>query len=306
MKDKIFTSYKLLNSFDKVERVVSNRQIIPTSFGIGISNQCNHNCIWCIDRELRTANPINIKLKLAFSVIDQLDKFGVKTIIFSGSGEPLCHMDFIEILTKVKSSNLKAGLITNGGFLNKDIANAIMDSCEFIRFSIDAGKEKTYKRVHRSGNPLESILGWIRYFNNEKPDNFVIGTSFLMHKLNHGEVVSASKIFKDAGASYVQVRIEHDKAKKLPLNFSKCRIQNFTGAITADGKVYPCCHMRGNSSLCLGDLNKQSFKDIWLGDRRKEVISKLNIEECPSYCRYAGYNEMLEYLSEERLHCDFL
>ena len=57
----------------------------------------------------------------------------------------------------------------------------------------------------------------------------------------------------------------------------------FFPIIEADGKVYHCSQTRGLDSLELGDLNKQTFKEIWEGEKRKEVIKSIDINQCPGF-----------------------
>jgi cyclic pyranopterin phosphate synthase len=50
-----------------------------------------------------------------------------------------------------------------------------------------------------------------------------------------------------------------------------CHGVNLVTAISGDGEVYPCWRAWGNKELSYGNMHKQSFEEIWKGDRRKEV-----------------------------------
>ena len=88
--------------------------------------------------------------------------------------------------------------------------------------------------------------------------------------------------------------------------YDKCYGHQFATVIGADAKVYLCCHMRGKEEYVLGDLNTNSFWEIWHSDRRKEVIEKLTFKDCIPFCRCDPFNKILWQLKKEREHVNFL
>lgn len=69
----------------------------------------------------------------------------------------------------------------------------------------------------------------------------------------------------------------------------RCMLANFCAFIDAPtGKVYPCdCSIHRDRKLyCLGNLNEDSFKSIWEGEKRANLVSMLNNGElpCKSMC----------------------
>ncbi len=86
---------------------------------------------------------------------------------------------------------------------------------------------------------------------------------------------------------------DHDKSA-----YNKC-LALFFPIIEADGKVYHCSQTRGIDSLELGDLTKQTFKEIWEGEKRKEIIRKIDIDKCQPVCRCHANNKLLTHLVNE-------
>jgi MoaA/NifB/PqqE/SkfB family radical SAM enzyme len=58
-----------------------------------------------------------------------------------------------------------------------------------------------------------------------------------------------------------------------------CRSPYYYMAVMWDGRVIPCCDVTGTEVL--GDLNTQSLKDIWYGDKFK-LARKRDLETCRS------------------------
>jgi GTP 3',8-cyclase len=97
----------------------------------------------------------------------------------------------------------------------------------------------------------------------------------------------------------MQTKLEREEglSGKLPKpDFQRCFSQSINGVVGAEGNVYPCVHyyynQQGNGSVsgeAFGNVYEQSFKDIWEGDKRKEVLGRINPEVDCGFCnRYDG------------------
>jgi MoaA/NifB/PqqE/SkfB family radical SAM enzyme len=316
----------------------------PVSCEIDPSNLCNHSCVWCINGKFRKNEKVFLPTDKLLDIINQLAEAGVKSVTFTGGGEPLTHPDIILALHYVREKGMEVALVTNGGLLNKEKCDAIVKTCKFVRISLDAGEEDTYVKLHKPRmNTLQSVLNWIAYMRLNSSD-LDIGTAFLVHPYNYDEIISAAFLVKEAGASYLQIRpvfmrgmelndkiltemrrqvhevmvkYVDDKFKVYPIihrfeelsnqdkGYSECLGHNLLGVISANGQMYLFCQLRGLPQYSLGDLYKNTFKEIWSGKQRQEVIKKVNVNRCPP-CRYTKYNEILEYLKSEKKHTNFI
>lgn len=99
---------------------------------------------------------------------------------------------------------------------------------------------------------------------------------------------------------------EHTLSKPSDRCYGKCFGQAFAGNILEDGGVYTCSGMEGEESY--GNINKQSFEEIWKGEKRKSVLAALDVRKCPTGCRFDLLNEILwDYLYPKREnHPDFI
>ena len=69
------------------------------------------------------------------------------------------------------------------------------------------------------------------------------------------------------------------------LRYKKCHATPYFWAyVMADGSVYGCSAYLLNDKFCYGNLNEQSFKQIWEGSKRQEnlrfINADLNISDC--------------------------
>ena len=88
--------------------------------------------------------------------------------------------------------------------------------------------------------------------------------------------------------------------------YQKCYGQQFATVISASAKMYICCHTRGYEKYCIGDLKKQSFKEIWNSKKRKLVIEKIDFRDCIPLCRDNTFNQILWNIKQPREHINFL
>jgi len=93
---------------------------------------------------------------------------------------------------------------------------------------------------------------------------------------------------------------------KCARDYQECRGQQFCGVITAKGDVALCCLMRGRHEFDLGNIRTHSFREVWDGARRRDVLARLDVaKDCPPLCRCDGMNRWLARIGEP-MHGSFL
>jgi len=93
--------------------------------------------------------------------------------------------------------------------------------------------------------------------------------------------------------------------------YDKCQATPYFWAyIMADGSVYGCSAYLLDEKFCYGNINKQSFQDIWEGEKRlssiKFVENELEIKDCRKNCRMDEVNRYLWDLSHPPDHVNFI
>jgi wyosine [tRNA(Phe)-imidazoG37] synthetase (radical SAM superfamily) len=171
---------------------VISRRSRGISIGINLNpgKECNFHCIYCqvdrgTDTSPRTVDPDRLSTELDAILNEERDgslyeiapfsllpscKRGVRDIAFSGNGEPTassCFGEAVRIAVQARRyfelNDAKIVLITNASHLDEPSvrkALAVLDESNGeIWAKLDAGTEEYFRKVNRSGIPLDNILG---------------------------------------------------------------------------------------------------------------------------------------------------
>lgn len=137
----------------------------------------------------------------------ELADVGVKSITFTGGGEPLVHRDAAAILSEAAAVGLEFGVVTNGFMLKGPAQRVIAQHATFVRVSLDAGTPETHQFTHGTATPqFHQIIANIRATRELAGDRLTIGASFCVMDQNWKEIYAAAKLVKDAGGNYLEVR----------------------------------------------------------------------------------------------------
>jgi hypothetical protein len=91
----------------------------------------------------------------------------------------------------------------------------------------------------------------------------------------------------------------------------RCLASPLLAVVTADRKVYPCCNLRFLEEWNVGTIDyeeKNTFRKIWQGKRRREIMDRIHRVECIKFCTHplSRYNEVIEYLRSPQFHKGFV
>lgn len=343
-----YTSFKPAWHVDRIADLRAGKDIVPTHVQLIISDLCNQDCHFCGYRsdqgfsseqfaEGTNKNPSRfIWTDKAREILDDCAALGVKAIQFTGGGEPTVHYECARIIEYAQSLGLQTGLVTNGIRLTNSPAYRNLD---WLRISLDAGKEETYREMRRSKMWIKAIAAIEMAAKWDKP---YMGVGFVVTPGNWKEIAEAAKIAKDAGAKYLRVsavfsregaepyakshhfiRDQIEQAKELQdetfavvdfygnrledLNqgapdYKFCGVQQFTLYVGGNLKVYTCCTNAYTKHGEIGDLKEQRFAD-WIKTHRRHDFDARGCHTC----QFNDKNRLIDFLvNPAPTHVDFV
>ena len=105
---------KICFYLDEVDNILAGKLQYPITCEIDPSNFCQNRCSWCINSDYIQNNRINLDFGLYEMLLDELKKHGVKSITFTGGGEPTMNHEFGKMIRQAANYGFELGLITNG------------------------------------------------------------------------------------------------------------------------------------------------------------------------------------------------
>ena len=113
------------------------------------SGLCNHRCTFCA-LDFMEYKKRFLNTEIFTQRLTEMEKLGLKSIMYAGEGEPLLHKDIAQIITQTKKAHIDAAMTTNGVLFKKKLAEKILGNMEWIKVSINAGRADTYADIHRT------------------------------------------------------------------------------------------------------------------------------------------------------------
>lgn len=133
----------------------------PDSVSLAITEKCNLRCKMCEYWKQDGGNRRPLSLQECKSLFNDLTKYGVKKIQFTG-GEPLARPDLFSIFGAAKSNGLEITLITNGTLINERNYESIVDLVDSVYISLDTPQAEVHDHIRGIPRTFERATEAIR------------------------------------------------------------------------------------------------------------------------------------------------
>ncbi len=312
MSKYIDTRRKLFRHLDRVAGLKGRGLPPPVNVEIDLCNRCDRGCRWCHFSYTHTRGPLAeggavcgdlMEVELALGIIKQLEGAGVRSITWSGGGEPTLHPHFDQIVSVVE---IDQGLYTHGGHINEARGRLLKRKLKWVCVSLDCVDAASYARYKQvpAGRFEEACQG-VRNLAQAEGEA-TVGVGFLLSKDNWGDVLPMIDLGRMLGADYIQFRPailydrrwpgrlvgdiawidmvisdtlawckHHQPDVEVDISrfemyrdweghgYETCWWSGLQTVITPDGKVWGCVNKRGLAGAEIGDLTRQPFGEIW-------------------------------------------
>lgn len=260
---------------------------LPLEITIEPNNICNLQCVMCPYKRMKRKKQ-TMSMKLFKRIVDEAKEIGCVEIKLSQYNEPFSDKQIFERIKYIKSKGMRVSFYSNATILNKKIREKLLENpADWIRFSVDGSTKKTFESIRVGANyeqVCENIKSLFRERNKKGQKLPVIEVYFTMLKQNkheskeflkqwQGNCDFASLYPVDSRESEDFVNINFKKFKPYPCFNPK------EAFVLSNGKVVLCC-VDINGDVVLGDLNKQSIKEIMNSKKFKETYNSQIQRRC--------------------------
>ena len=228
---------------------------IPSVVEVNVSGTCNRTCVFCPRSDPGYPDVKEfVSPDLLEKLSKQLGEVGFKGIfLFSGFGEPMLAKNIFDLIALVHRNlpDSRVEMVTNGDTLNeKQLRRLFNSGLSTLLISVYDGKEDAdkFEAMCRSENLTD--------------DQFVIRHRYRPPEEDYGITLN------NRGGTMGNA--EHPRASLTKALATPCYYPHYTFFMDYQGDVAPCCHDWGKK-LILGNMEKQSFQEIWLSDKWQQI-----------------------------------
>lgn len=351
---------KVLWHVDRLAAIKQGKKPAPVNVEIDTSFRCSLGCQSCHFAYTHTRGPLAgkrdkphnaipggdlIDYELAKSIIIQLKMFGVRSVTWTGGGEPTLHPQFNDIIRFTKVHNMPQGIYTHGGHIDQERAELMKQAMTWVYVSLDECTPEQYRQIKGVPNFHKACQG-VKNLVAAK-GNATIGIGFLLHPGNWQQTDDMIRLGLDElGADYVQFRPtvlydqeqpdkpDEDTSWLSPViaKLETYKDEVVGGRVLADterfqmyqewnGRPYSTCHWAALQTVITPNgkvwtcVNKREHAGAELGDLSVDTFADIwqsaggacRVDEaCRTMCRGHIPNLTLDAVMTEPEHANFI
>jgi len=273
-------SFQQIYKSKEFKEVLANKPAkFPYIVDIEMTNLCNLKCVFCGQQSMTRPKGFMPK-KIFKKVVDECAVHNTPIRLIRW-GEPFLHPDIIPYCKYIKKKGLPLHITTNGLLLEDKMQDLIDMELDSIIFSFQGADKERYEQMRgKHYDELKNnVIKFVKMrWDNKKP--YITITSTMTNetereieefRVRWENIVDEVKIGK-TNLSRVPNKL---KAQETIRHFYKpCTEVWQKLSVDWDGKVSACCADWDNF-MTIGDVNKQTLKDIWDNSEDLKVFRKL-------------------------------
>lgn len=276
---------------------------MPYAMSVEVSTFCNLQCTECPSGLRKFTRPTGrIDPDFFKQIIDQVKDYLVYLTLYF-QGEPYMHPQFLSLVRYAHDNGIYTATSTNGHFLTEENAQeTIVSGLDRIIVSLDGLDQETYATYRVSGD-VEKVKAGLRNLVKAKKENHskspYIILQFIVFAHNKHQIDAVKTFGNEIGVDEVQIKsaqiYDFDKERKSLIDdnkYSRYERSDDGGwqirsklpnrcwrlwsacVMTWDGMIVPCCFDK-DADHRLGNLNDDTFKQIWKSESYKQFRNKV-------------------------------
>ena len=267
---------------------------LPLAIAIEPTTACNLGCPECPSGLKAFSRPRgNIREDFYKKLIDEIHRHTFY-LTFYFQGEPYINPQFLDMVKYAAEKKMYTATSTNAHFLSEENARKTIESgLDRLIISIDGTTQETYEQYRKGGSldkvieGTKNIVKWKKQLKSKTPH---VIFQFLVVKPNEHQIEEVHQLAEELGVDEVKLKTaqvydykhgnplipsidKYSRYQKMPDGTyeiknslaNNCWKLWHSCVVTWDGKVIPCCFDK-DATHRLGELEKSSFKSIWMGE----------------------------------------
>lgn len=209
----LYSKTKIFHFKEKADSLPETVEKIepPLHIRLKPTNVCAHNCWYCAYR----ADNIQLgqdMIKRDFipkekmrELVDDFAAMGVKSVTFSGGGDPFYYPFLPETVKWLAQAKIKFASLTNGARLRGEIASLFSQHGTWLRISLDGWDEASYAQYRGVGrDEFNKVMKNLEDFKKMEGD-CLLGVSIIIDNKNAAHVSDLIRKLKGIGIDSVKL-----------------------------------------------------------------------------------------------------
>jgi sulfatase maturation enzyme AslB (radical SAM superfamily) len=235
----------------------------PKRVELELVSDCNLRCTYCPRHHLNELTGY-MDFELFQKLIDEISSYPDRIIVLHRRGESLLHPDFVKMCAYIKGKFAEVQIATNGTMLDIERSKALIDSVDFVSFSLDSPANYDKTRFPAKYKKVEEKIHRFLDMNQGR-----IKTQVSMVQTDETPLAEV-EVFKSLWQGKVdRIRVyqEHSKNGQFGslgdkrMNRVPCVMPFYELLVFCDGKVGRCNHDWNGQPM--GDANELTLKEMW-------------------------------------------
>ncbi len=174
----------------RIKKWLKGKTAPPYMLEIWPTFECNLNCVYCWRRvhDLRKIKQ-RVSEERYLEILNEASNIGIRRVEVVGGGEPMKFPRIIEIIKRIKLSEMIGTMTTNGTLFNeKSVRTMVEMKWDLIAISLDGPNEEIHDKIRGRGafkkviNTLRLFKYWKRRLKTHKPEIIFVP---VLSKLNY-------------------------------------------------------------------------------------------------------------------------
>lgn len=199
-----------MEEFDKKKALLhilsycSNFPFVKPSFiNFGLTHRCNLRCKICETYEENPEVNRELSLEELKGIIKQISDWDKTINVSFAGGEPFIRKDdLLECVKYASSLNLVTHVTSNGSFIDKKLAEEILNSgLNYLQISLDGSTSKTNDYIRGKGSFKKAMraIGFLLEVKEELDSNLKLSITTVVTNKNIEELLGIHSLVKELG-----------------------------------------------------------------------------------------------------------
>lgn len=180
-------------SFEPQEAILARDQKRLLSIRIEINTTCNLNCRYCF-AQCSKKIPQEVEFHDFQKLIYDAASLGVRSVIFTGGGEPLLHSRFKEIITCVNQCGMLPVIFSNSILITPELSGFLYQNNVSVMAKLDSLRPAAQDNLAGFSGAYVGIQAGLHnlieagFSHPHDPSSLRLGVSFVANNINVNEI----------------------------------------------------------------------------------------------------------------------